>query len=167
MGVAGIDAHSHGERILKLGFSMAKCSDIVAFEVGPDDTEAKAFNDSLVSLSDGLIPALSACRLVAVGGNHTNTFVRALKAGCRTPLPYLQGADGKCSPPPTTATTTITTTHHYKTGADGKLSASLLSAERPLLKQALDEGLKWFVLDHRLLLLCFAFVFDIGYRCSD
>ena len=109
MGVAGIDAHSHGERILKLGFSMAKCSDIVAFEVGPDDTEAKAFNDSLVSLSDGLIPALSACRLVVVGGNHTNTFVRALKAGCRTPLPYLQGGDGKSSPPPTIATTTAAT----------------------------------------------------------
>ena len=124
MGVAGVDAHTHGEKILRLGFSLAKCSDVVAFEVHPDDTTADQFNQDLASMSDGLIPPLAQLRLISVGGGHTNTFLRAVKAGCPTPVSYLQGQQGK-------------------------ISASLLSADKPLFKQALSEGLNWFVLDSR------------------
>ena len=68
MGVAGVDAHTHGEKILRLGFSLAKCSDVVAFEVHPDDTTADQFNQDLASMSDGLIPPLAQLRLISVGG---------------------------------------------------------------------------------------------------
>ena len=125
MGVTGIDVHSHGQKILQLGFSLQKASDVCAFNLAEDDKDTLQYNTETEALSSGLIPPLQACRLVAVGGNHTNTFLRAVKAGCPTPLEYLQGSDGK-------------------------MSASLLCADRPQLKQALDEGLNWFVMDYRL-----------------
>ena len=128
LGVAGIDVHSHGERILKLGFSLQKASDVVAFNVAEDNTDILQYNQEIVALSNDMIPPLAACRLVAVGGNHTNTFLRAIKARSPTPLAYLQGPDGR-------------------------LSADLLTTERPQLKQALEEGLNWFVIDYMLLSL--------------
>ena len=123
LGVGGSEAHHHGAQILKAGFSWSKCSDVVAIESppAPHDAEAVAANLQYEALSDGLIPPLHMLRLLSLGGGHTNTFLRAVKACCRSAVPVL--ADD-C----------------------GKLNPSQLCTNRPAFKDALDQGLVWTVL---------------------
>lgn len=122
-GVGGSEAHFHGHKICKAGFSWIKAADATAFEVAPGVSKAHDENDKIVSLSGGLIPPLTQLRLLSVGGGHTNTFLRAVKAGCRSAVTEL--AD-----------------------ATGHLSAEKLTVGRPGLKEAVDKGLRWFVLHH-------------------
>ena len=129
LGVSGIGVHQHGSKILKAGFSLRKCSDVCGFEVDWTDKEhvasLQASNEQLISLSGGLIPKLSGMRIVSVGGAHTNSFLRAAKARCTTPVAFLQGANGLLDP-------------------------DALGAGRPAFRQALHEGMNWTVLDSRL-----------------
>ena len=126
LGVGGSEAHFHGAQILQAGFSWAKAADATAVEAPPypHDMEAAAANDKFVSLSDGLIPPLSQMKLMSIGGGHTNTFLRAVKAGCRSAVPSL--AD-----------------------QSGRLSAEALCVNRPAFRDAVSQGLKWFVIHWR------------------
>ena len=128
LGVSGIAVHQHGAKILKAGWSAKKCSDVCAFEVDSSSDHSSSLassNDQLVRLAGGLLPQLSGLRLVSVGGAHTNSFLRAVKARCPTPVPFLQGANGLLDP-------------------------DALSAGRPAFQDALQTGLEWLVLDARL-----------------
>lgn len=112
--------------MLAQGFSLKKAADVVCFEAGDDCSEAVAFNSRLSSLSEGLIPPLCKLRYLAVGGNHTNTFLRACKAGCATPVHALQDQTGK-------------------------LNAAALSAKQPAgFAKSIQSGLAWLVIDKRL-----------------
>lgn len=122
-GVGGSEAHWHGFKIYKAGFSWSKAADATAFEVAPGQTHAQRKNDEMVSLSGGLIPKLSQLKLLSVGGGHTNTWLRAIKAGCRSAVPEL--AD-----------------------ATGHLSVDKLTIDRASLREAIDKGLRWTVLHH-------------------
>ena len=103
---------------MQAGFAWSKCADVTAVEAaGPDWQHGVQFNEELVALSGGLIPPLSDLRLLSVGGGHTNCFLRAVKAGCRS------GVESLASP-------------------SGTLCAEALSCARPELKEALDQGLR-------------------------
>ena len=56
-----------------------------------------AENRKLVARSRGLLPPLheGAVRLCVIGGNHTNAFCRAMKAGCSSPVKEFCNEDGK------------------------------------------------------------------------
>ena len=125
VGVSGTEAHAHGQQILKVGFSWQKCSDVMAIEAGRDNEHATMFNTQLVELSGGLIPPLSDLRLLSLGGAHTNTWLRALRAGCASAVPELGDARG-C------------------------LNAEELSAGKPALQEAIQSGLKWTVLHEQV-----------------
>ena len=123
-GVGGSEAQVHGLQVLsKAGFSLKKASDATAFQSPPAHTqhfrEAKAFNDKQCSLSNGLVPPLSKLILLSVGGTHTNTFCRQVKAAVKSIVPEL--AD-----------------------ESGHLNEEILVRGRPQFKQALTKGLKWF-----------------------
>jgi len=127
LGVGGSEAHHHGAQILKTGFSWAKASDAAAFEVPTDKLaleEARAVNDGIVALSGGFIPPLVQLRLLSVGGGHTNAFLRAVKAGCRSAVPALADASGNLNP-------------------------AHLSVDRLTFKDAMEKGLIWLVMHHQ------------------
>ena len=125
-GVGGSEAHCHGRDILKAGFSWQRAADAVAVEMppsGPRKDAAIRFNESLVRLSGGLIPPLEVLRVLSISGSHTNTFIRAVVAGCETDVEDL-ASDG------------------------GRLSEDMLCVGRPAFKQACESGLRWFVPQH-------------------
>ena len=132
MGVGGSEAHHHGAKILKAGFSKAKCNDVCAMEVPPHpkDKEAVQSNTELVALSSGTIPPLAQLRLLSVGGGHTNTFLRACKAGCTTPVASLASVGGR-------------------------LNAASLAAGNAAFQEAISDGLNWLVVDWRHNCSCF------------
>jgi hypothetical protein len=123
LGVGGSEAHHHGAQILQAGWSWSKAADATAFEVppAPHDEAAAQANNTYVSLADGLIPPLVQLKLLSVGGGHTNTFLRAVKAGCRSAVPKI--AD--------------------QTGA---LNLDALAVGRDEFRSAVQNGMKWFVL---------------------
>ena len=88
------------------------------------DADAVSFNQNLVDLSDGAIPPLTALRYLSVGGGHTNSFLRAVIAGCKTSVASLQDDSGR-------------------------LNGDKLSAGRSAFQTALTEGLTWLVMDGR------------------
>ena len=103
--------------------------DVTAFEVLQEDIDdIAAANVQMVKLSKGLLPPLEAVRLVAIGGTHTHSFLKAVAAGCPAPVQELQGQGGV-------------------------LHATTLAAGRPAFAEAIDQGLNWLVLDGRLLIL--------------
>ena len=126
LGVGGSEAHHHGAQILQAGFSWARAADAACFECPPGEkgAEAKSCNDRLVALSQGLIPPLAQIKYLSVGGGHTNTFLRAVKAGCPTVVPRLGDETGR-------------------------LNAEQLTAGRSTFKDAVEGGLKWLVLHAR------------------
>ena len=124
LGVAGAQAHEHGATILKQGFSLKKCEDVVCFTHKPGDKVAEEFNRTLVELSGGQIPPLAELRFLSVGGCHTNTWLRAVKASCITHQKGLQDAQGHLDP-------------------------HALSAGKPGFLSALEQGLNWLIVDHR------------------
>ena len=60
-------------------------------------------------------------RILSIGGAHTNSWLRAVKAGCRSAVPR-------------------------RADEHGNLNAEQLSVSRPAFKEALEKGLKWTVL---------------------
>ena len=130
MGVTGLAVHHHGLSILTTGFSLARCSDVCAFECppSPHDSEVIAANRELIELSGGTIPPLEGMRLVACGGNHTNTFLRCAKAGVKTEVAKLQDANGR-------------------------LDVSGIAAKQPVFQKAMQEGMTWLIMDWRFFLL--------------
>ena len=123
LGVSGAEAHHHGQDILQEGFSWKKASDAAAFESPPEphNQHAKEANDKFVDVSHGYIPPLKQLKLLSVGGGHTNTFLRAVKAGVKSAVDKL--AD-----------------------TEGNLSAEKLCVDRPAFRDAINKGLHWFVM---------------------
>lgn len=123
LGVGGSEAHHHGAQILSTGWSWRRASDATAIEAPPpgQNHEALASNESLVRLSGGLLPPLVSLKLLSLGGGHTNSFLRAVKAGCRSAVPAL--AD-----------------------SSGNLNAAALTAGRPDFAEAVERGLRWTIL---------------------
>ena len=72
-----------------------------------------------VALSAGLIPPLARLTSVSIGGGHTNTFLRQVKAGVKSAVNTLSDENGN-------------------------LNAERLSIHRPKFCQALNTGMKWF-----------------------
>lgn len=123
LGVGGSEAHLHGAQILACGWSWRKASDATAVEAPPPgmNDEALKANEDWVRLSGGLIPPLTTLKLLSLGGAHTNTFLRAVKAGSRSYVASL--AD-----------------------SSGNLNADSLCAGRPEFAEAVHRGLRWTVL---------------------
>ena len=122
LGVSGPDAHHHGGQILQAGFSWRKASDATAVECPPAPFDLKAVteNEKYSKLSNGFIPPLSQLKLLSLGGAHTNAFLRAVKANCKSAVPKLGDAEG-C------------------------LSIEHLQANKEF-GQAVQLGLRWFVM---------------------
>ncbi|MDA8582877.1 hypothetical protein N9L68_01565 [bacterium] len=121
-GVGGTEAQKHGKDVLTEGFSWKKASDAACLDCPPPplDAEHKAFNRSMCDQSQGIIPPLSVMTALSVGGSHTNTFCRQVKA-C-----VLAVVDG------------------LQTTADGKLDAATIKSNRPSFADAVDQGMHWF-----------------------
>jgi hypothetical protein len=124
LGVIGSDAQELGAEILSDGWSWHKCAHSTAFQAPPGDwiEEAKAFNDHLVSLSEGVIPELRSLQVLSVGCSHTNTFLRQVAAGVRCVVPALMP------------------------NASGMLDKDQLAINRHEFQKAIDGGLQFLVL---------------------
>ena len=48
--------------------------------------EAVDFNNKLVEVADGLLPAVTSMKYISLGGGHTNSFLRCLNAGTKTTI---------------------------------------------------------------------------------
>ena len=123
LGVGGSESHIHGHAILKAGWSWKKSSDATCSQVPPEPwlEEFKEYNDGLVNVSNGFVPQLKTLQFVSCGGSHTNTFLRAVRTNCPTPVKELQDSAGN-------------------------LDKAALCANRPEFKQAVEEGMHWFIL---------------------
>ena len=95
-GIDIVGCHQHGEQILQQGFSFKKASDATCIEVrdgvAPEDL---AMNTETVALSNGLLPPLTSLKALSVGGAHANSFLRAARAQCTTPVQSLQDSVGR------------------------------------------------------------------------
>jgi len=123
LGVGGSEAQCHGRDVLQEGWSWKKASDATAIEKPPPpfDKADVQFNNDIVDKSAGLIPPLTVFEIESIGGSHTNTFLRQVKNGVRCVVQSL--AD-----------------------EHGALNAEKLCLRRPLFKEALDKGMKWYLL---------------------
>ena len=121
-GVGGTEAQKHGKDVLTEGFSWKQAADAACFDCPPPplDAEHKAFNIHMCDQSQGIIPALSLLSAISVGGSHTNTFCRQVKAGARAVVDGL----------PKTA--------------DGNLDTAAIKSNRPTFTEAVDQGGRWF-----------------------
>ena len=119
-GVGAIQSHSHGNDVIQQGWSWHKAADAVAVEYTGDD-ETKQFNDELVALSDDMFPVFVLIKVLSISASHTNAFLRAVKAGCKSGCPEL-------------------------TDAGGKLNMEEICLNRPELRKAIQDGLRWCVL---------------------
>ena len=79
-------------------------------------------NSETVALSNGLLPPLSAIKALSVGGAHTNSFLRACRASCKTPIETLQDNGGR-------------------------LDVARLSAQDANFADAVQDGLMWTMID--------------------
>ena len=70
--------------------------------------------------SQGIIPPLSMLTALSVGGSHTNTFCRQVKASVTAVVDGLQ------------------------TTAEGKLDVAIIKSNRPSFAEAVDQGMRWF-----------------------
>lgn len=87
-------------------------------------------NKILEKTSGGLLPPTDgAPKYLSVGGSHTNCFLRALKAGSKTPVAQLQNASGN-------------------------LEMDRICQGQPQLREAANNGLKWTVISHHAVEAC-------------
>ena len=121
LGVGASESQHHGREVLTDGFSFKKAADATCVESPPPPHNATAieFNQKLEERSQGLIPPLLELKYESVGGSHTNTFCRQVKAGVRSVVPTL--AD-----------------------ENGKLNMERLTIGRPPFLDACTRGMKWF-----------------------
>ena len=129
--MVGIDeVHNHGADIIKAGFSVRKAADATAMEAppygSPELKHAIDVNNSLAQGSGGRLPLLNPDRVryLAVGGNHTNCFLRAAAAGCKTNNPDISNCTGVID--------------------------KSLFIDQPALTDAMNEGLTWTVISHQV-----------------
>ena len=125
LGLGATEAHVHGAQILKTGWSWRKAADAAAIEAPPDGSDdwyhVDGINVMYAQLADGLLPPLVQLKLLSIGGGHTNAFLRAVKGGCKTPVTKL--AD-----------------------ASGHLNKEELCVGRAAFKEAVELGMKWFII---------------------
>ena len=80
-GVGGSEAHNHARDIVRAGFSWSKAADAVAVELP---------HAEMARLSGGLTPPINVLKV-----SHTNTFLRAVIAGCESICPELSDSSGR------------------------------------------------------------------------
>ena len=124
-GVGALQSHYHGFDIISQGWSWHKAAEAVAVEYNGGDADNEAFNDLIVDLSEGMIPPLANMSLLSISASHTNAFLRSVKAQTRSACPHL--AD-----------------------ATGKLNMDQLCLNRSGLRDAIQHGLKWTVVSHKV-----------------
>ena len=85
----------------KAGFSFRKAADVTAVELpaagSTERAKAVELNREMVALSGGQLPPLARLVYLAIGGNHTNAFLRSLKGCAKADLPDLT-AQGHLDP---------------------------------------------------------------------
>ena len=123
-GVGAMQSHNHGCEICLQGWSWTKAADAVAVEHVSDDIEQIEFNDALIELSEGCFPLLVNMILASISASHTNAWLRSVKANCISACPQL--AD-----------------------KSGRLNMEEICLNRPALREAIQSGLKWFVISNR------------------
>ena len=112
------------------GFSWRKASDATAVQAPPQGSaeleRVLRINKQLAESSNDMLPPLNegGIRIMGVGGNHTNGFLRAVRAGCKSSLEHL------CSD-------------------DGRLDISKFYAQ-PNFVDAIQKGLKWTVISYQV-----------------
>ena len=85
----------------KSGFSWSKASACTAVEAPPAGSDALKLciekNRKLAARSREMLPMLQegAVRVQVIGGNHTTAFVRAVRAGCKSPIKELCDENGR------------------------------------------------------------------------
>ncbi len=121
LGIVAADVHLHGSRVLQAGFPWSKASDVVCIESPANPEAAVEYNERLINLSSEHLPNVVSLRYLSVGGNHTNAFLRAVKASCKTSVASLQDEGGR-------------------------LNLAKLSIGQPAFKEAVEKGLFWTVL---------------------
>ena len=124
-GVGGSESQFLGANILRVGFSWKKCADSTCLQnpPAPLDKRGRTYNQSLVDVSDSLIPNLTLMTHKSLGGGHTNTFFRQVKAKVKCVLPKDE-RDKYCD-------------------SDGFFSPDKMIVNRPLFKDALNKGLRF------------------------
>ena len=113
----------HGAGIVAQGFSWKKSSDVMAIRFNGDSATWN-FNEQLVELSQGMLPPLRMIKLISIGGTNTNGFLRALRHQSITVTKYKDLND--------------------------RWDKTTLCAKDEALARAQAHGLKWTVLDHRV-----------------
>lgn len=102
LGLNGYNVHRNGREVDRVGVDMKELSKAMAFEMCPLDPMKSfqhAFNARLVQTSKGLLaPFKGTESKLSVGTGHWTGWVRAVKAGCRTPFKDLAGHDGRLLP---------------------------------------------------------------------
>ena len=120
-GATGGNAQRHGDKILRMGFSLDKCKDAVSINAPEDPSAIVRENRVFEAMSGGLIPPLVGAHVIAQGSTHTGVFMRQVNAGVRASVKSLGDENGL-------------------------LSKSILAANREAFKTALDEGIEYFSL---------------------
>jgi len=125
LGINWYNVHFNGKKIVDIGVDTQELQKgSVAFSLSPLEpmkSDTINFNNKLIKNSKGLLADLAGVEQYAsVGKGHTTQFIRAIKAGCRTPVKGLQDVSGK-------------------------LNAMTLGAKDPRLKEALD-GWEWTII---------------------
>ena len=126
-GVGGTDSQHLGFDILSVGWSWTECKDATAVQAPPApalNKESREYNDMLIDVNDGLIPALPLMRCLTIAGGHTNVFLRQVNGR----VPCILGKSSEYS------------------DADGNLNPEQLSINRPLFAEALRKGLNYRML---------------------
>ena len=97
LGVNQHEVHRLGFRVRKVGFHSHELRPWV-FELPDEPADAQkhlAFNQKLIDNSSGLLaPRTGKENYISVGGGHMAQFVKALNAGCKTPIAAIADADG-------------------------------------------------------------------------
>ncbi len=97
LGLNGHNVHRNGHEVDKVGCDLKELSKAAAFELCPLQPrrgEQLAFSQKVIAGSKGLLAPLTGQEShLTVGTGHWTSWVRALKASCRTPLADM--TDGK------------------------------------------------------------------------
>lgn len=115
------DVHAKGKTMADIGFSYSKLGQSIAMEL-PADPSARAHaikcNEKLVSLSQGMLPAVNGNeRWSTISTSRTTSFLKAVEQQCKTPENDLS--------------------------AGGCLSFDLLSSKGDDLKAMICTGWEW------------------------
>ena len=101
LGLNGYNVHRNGHEVDKIGVDMKELGKARRFEVCPLEPTKSAqvnFNARIVEKTKGLLADLSGSETkLSVGTGHYTAWVRAIRAGCRTPFKVMADSNGRLS----------------------------------------------------------------------